>query len=153
MYLDTSVFFNAYFPTDESDKAEDILNLLSPSLQGITSEWMIVEMFRVINKQKNLENIDEELAQTISAFFLADIEQLQVENKLRLLPVQKSYIMQTERLIATYNLYAADAVHLATAMHASSQFFISFDSDFNRISELKVINPLYDSVADLSDIT
>ena len=60
IYLDTNIFYTAYSPVEESEKADQIISELNDTLIGITSEWTIIEIFRAFKKQVNLQVLEEE---------------------------------------------------------------------------------------------
>jgi len=114
IYLDTNVFYNAFSPVEEADRADYVLEHLSRRIFGVTSEWTIAEMFRAYKKQVNLGVIDTATANIAIDFFVAEINKMVVEEKLQLVPVKSNLIYSTRTKIFENNLYAADAIHVAS---------------------------------------
>lgn len=142
IYLDTNIFYNAYCPVEDAEISDWILNQLSTTNKGITSEWTIVEFFRALKKQVNLGTIEEQDAELIVDYFLSEIGEMNQKNELILVPVSKQLIMSTRKEIFNNNLYGADALHLITAMSKSVKAFITYDSDFKgNLKNIPLLNP------------
>ena len=141
-YLDTNVFYNAYCPVENNALADWILDQLTPKFQGVTCEWTILEMFRALKKQVNLDKIEEKTAQVALDFFLSEIGEMTKENVLEIIPVTRSAIMASRKQIFEYNLYAADALHATIALASQVQLFITFDGDFRgNLHTIPILNP------------
>jgi len=156
IYLDTNVFYNAYYPIEDTISADWILKQLSPDFTGITSEWTIAEMFRGLKKQVNLKRLENPDAQVAIDLFLSEIGEFAQKKKIILIPVKMVNIMSSRPLILNNNLYAADAIHAVTAIQEKVNAFITFDKDFKRFSEIPVLNPkkelnFRDFIIDLKD--
>ncbi|MHA1169032.1 MAG: type II toxin-antitoxin system VapC family toxin [Candidatus Hodarchaeales archaeon] len=141
-YLDTNVFYNAYCPVENNDLADWILDQLTPTFQAITSEWTLLEMFRALKKQVNLGKIAEKEAKTTIDFFLSEISEMSVKNKLELIPVTQFMIIASKRRVFNDNLYAADALHATVAIISNVNSFITFDRDFKvNLGNILILNP------------
>lgn len=146
IYLDTNVFYNAYSPVEESEICDWILEQLDTDFVGVTSEWTIIEMFRALKKQVNLEVIDEEEASIALTYFLAELGEFERNGKLITLPVTRKSIMGSRKLIFEKNIYSADALHLFQAIDNGVNCFLTFDNTLrSRITELSVINPMLEN--------
>ncbi|MBN1799909.1 MAG: type II toxin-antitoxin system VapC family toxin [Candidatus Lokiarchaeota archaeon] len=141
MYLDTNVFYNAYCPIEDRIEADWILNQLSSEFQGLTSEWTIVEMFRAFKKQVNLDRIEEKDAQIALNLFLSEIGEYSQKKQIILVPVKMAFIVAARPIIFERNLYAADAIHVITAIQSKASVFITFDKDFEKFESIPVLNP------------
>jgi len=141
IYLDANVFYNAYCPIEERFISDWVLRQLTPNFPGLTSEWTIAEMFRAFKKQINLERIEQKDAQLALNLFLSEIGEYIQRNEIILIPVKMSLIMASRPLIYEANFYAADAVHLTTAMQANADAFITFDGHFSTFTKILVLNP------------
>ncbi|MHA2294369.1 MAG: type II toxin-antitoxin system VapC family toxin [Candidatus Hodarchaeales archaeon] len=139
IYLDTNVFYNAYCPVEDSTIADWLLNQLTEDFLGVTCEWMIIEMFRALKKQVNLDKIDEQGAEVAVDFFLTDIAEMIQKRKLLLVSVTKADIIASRKQIFSKNLYAADALHATIAIDQQVNAFITYDRDFK--GELGVMIP------------
>lgn len=143
VYLDTNIFYNAYCPVENNALADWILNQLTPKFQGVTCEWTILEMFRALKKQVNLGKIGEKAAKTTLDFFLSELGEMSEEKVLQIIPVSRSAVMAARKQIFEHNLYAADALHAATALASQVKLFITFDSDFRgNLEIIPILNPL-----------
>ena len=143
VYLDTNIFYNAYCPVENNALADWILEQLTPKFQGITCEWTILEMFRALKKQVNLETIEEKAAKIALDFFLSELGEMTEEKVLKIIPVTRSAIMASRKQIFEHNLYAADALHASIALASQVKSFITFDSDFRgNLETLTILNPI-----------
>ena len=143
VYLDTNIFYNAYCPVENNALADWLLNQLTPKFQGVTCEWTILEMFRALKKQVNLEKIEEKAAKIALDFFLSELGEMAEEKVLKIIPVTRSAIMASRKQIFDHNLYAADALHAAIALASQVKLFITFDSDFRgNLGTIPILNPL-----------
>ena len=143
VYLDTNIFYNAYCPVENNILADWLLDQLTPRLQGVTCEWTILEMFRALKKQVNLEKIEEKAAKIALDFFLSELGEMTEEKKLKIIPVTRSAIMASRKQIFDYNLYAADALHATIALASQAELFITFDNDFRGYLEtIPILNPI-----------
>ncbi len=138
----TNVFYHAYCPTENENGADWLLERLGRAFQGVTSEWMLVEMFRALKKQANLGVVSEDDANLVLDFFLSEIGEMVSDRRLQLIPVSVRILMASRKLIFQANLYAADAVHAATAREVKADCFITFDKDFREyLVGIPVLNP------------
>lgn len=142
VYLDTNVFYNAYCPVEDNALADWLLDQLSPTFPGVTCEWTILEMFRALKKQVNLETIEADAAKITLDFFLSELGEMTEKKALVIIPVTRSAIMASRKQIFEHNLYAADALHASIASSALVKAFITFDGDFNaNIGDIPIWNP------------
>lgn len=141
IYFDTNVFYNAYCPIEDRIAADWVLNQISSEFPCITSEWTVAEMFRAFKKQVNLKKIEDHDAQVALNLFLSDIGEYSQKKKLKLIPIKMSFVIASRPLIFNQNLYAADAIHLITAIQMNADAFITFDSDFEKLKNIQVWNP------------
>ena len=142
VYLDTNIFYNAYCPVESNDIADWILDQLNPKIQGVTSEWTLLEMFRALKKQVNLNKIEEKEAKLTLDFFLSEIGEMTETEKIVILPITRSMIIGSRRHVFDYNLYAADALHATVAVLSQVTYFITFDGDFSmKLGDIPILNP------------
>ncbi len=143
VYLDTNIFYNAYCPVENNALADWLIEQLTPKFQGVTCEWTILEMFRALKKQVNLEKIEEKAAKIALDFFLSELGEMAEEKVLKIIPVTRSAIMASRKQIFEHNLYAADALHAAIALASQVKLFITFDSDFSgNLESIPILNPI-----------
>ena len=142
LYLDTNVFYNAYCPIEDASPVDWLFSQLHLDFPAITSEWFLIEMFRAIKKQVNLESIAKKDAEITLDYFLSDVGEMVKNKVLILIPVSQTLIIASRELIFTYNLYAADALHAITALKLETKAFITFDSDFKApLGNIPILNP------------
>lgn len=143
VYLDTNIFYNAYCPVENNILADWLLDQLTPRFQGVTCEWTILEMFRALKKQINLEKIDEKAAKIALDFFLSELGEMSSEKIMQIIPVTRSAIMASREQIFNHNLYAADVLHATIALASQVEFFITFDKDFRgNLETIPILNPI-----------
>lgn len=143
VYIDTNVFYNAFCPVENDKLADWLLNQLNPNLQGVSSEWTILEMFRALKKQVNLKKIEVKDAKVTLDFFLSEIGEMTQTRSLQLVPVSRITIILSRNQIFENNLYAADALHATVAIQEGVNNFITFDRDFpGKLDLIPIINPL-----------
>lgn len=143
VYLDTNIFYNAYCPVENNILADWLLDQLAPRFQGVTCEWTILEMFRALKKQINLEKIDEKAGKIALDFFLSELGEMSAEKQIKIIPVTRSAIMASREQIFNHNLYAADALHATIALASHVEFFITFDKDFRgNLETIPILNPI-----------
>lgn len=142
VYLDTNVFYNAYCPVENNEISDWILSQLNPNIQGITSEWTLLEMFRALKKQVNLRKIEENDAKTALDFFLSDLGGMVDTKVIKIIPITRAMIIRSRKHIFEYNLYAADALHATVAILSQVNYFLTFDRDFKvNLETIPILNP------------
>ena len=142
LYLDTNVFYHAYCPTEDASIVDWLFSQVHPEFPVITSEWCLIEMFRALKKQVNLETISEKNAELAIDFFLSDVGEMVKKKNLLLAPVSHALLITSREFIFSSNLYAADALHAATALKYNASAFITFDADFKaNLQSIPVFNP------------
>lgn len=146
IYLDTNVFYNSYCPIEDKPGADWVLTQITDTFPAFTSEWTLIEMFRALKKQVNLENLEPSDAKIAIDFFLADVGQMEQDKKLLLVPATRVILITSRKQIFSNNLYAADALHYTTAIKSAVHYFITFDSDFKGdLESIPILNPEHSS--------
>jgi predicted nucleic acid-binding protein len=141
-YLDTNVYYHRFCPVEHADIADWIFEQFTPEKPGISSQWIIPEMFRALKKQVNLGKINEDDAQIALDFFLSEIGLLAKNKKLVFYSIEMQYLFATRDIIFNQNLYAADALHIITAQITNAFCYITFDSDFKqKFNSIPILNP------------
>ncbi|MEX2689958.1 MAG: type II toxin-antitoxin system VapC family toxin [Candidatus Njordarchaeia archaeon] len=143
IYLEPSALFKAYIPEQGSDNIEYILSKLGVEFTGITSRWTLLEITRGFVKRKNLGELTPKELKEIVAFFLDDINRLLVSRKVKIVDVTKSIIEKSISLILSKNLYAADAIHVQTAVYSGARVMLTDDIHIKRLAKitpLKIIS-------------
>jgi len=123
-----------------------LFSQFSKTIQGLTCDWTIIEMFRAFKKQVNLGVIDTKDAQVALDFFLVDITEQSKKTTLILTPVTMAAIIAARKQIFSNNLYAADALHATVAINSQVKGFITLDKDFKaNLDSIPVLNPKKES--------
>ena len=60
---------------------------------------------------------------------------------LKLLSVKRSVILRAQRLIEKYKIKPRDAIHAATALENNIETIVSYDRDFDKLEEIKRLDP------------
>jgi predicted nucleic acid-binding protein len=143
--LDTSVIVK-WFKEDEiyEDEAEYIRqSVLSLEKEFIINEWVLLEIVRALVKsgytKKRLNDAIEYINGLINT------------GAIRVIPVAEvKDLAQTYEI--DYKLYASDAVHLATAIHTSSNTFWVADKHFKKPKIVKMGIGYGVEIKDLSEL-
>ncbi|MBD3388943.1 MAG: PIN domain-containing protein [Candidatus Altiarchaeales archaeon] len=123
--LDASVIVK-WFKEDEPDR--DKSKILYQRIENfeadfITNEWTLLEVTRALSKSKyKKEEIEE--ANSI-------LKDLRTLGAIKILSVS-SVIDLSQKLEVDLDLYASDAVHIATAIHTTSNIFWSEDQHHHK---------------------
>lgn len=127
-YIDANIFIQAIIRNDPNciKVLEKIINKDFISLTSILS-WD--ELTYIIDKF-----IDREIA------VMEGEKYLQFPN-LNFIDAKKEIIIKAQNLLKKYNIKPRDAIHAATALHSGATEIISEDSDFDKIIEIKRIDP------------
>ena len=131
IYLDANIFI--YAALDKGEKANSCKKILeSVSLKkiaGFTSTLTWDEVVYSLKKHAPLEEV-----QIQSSLFLKLPNLVFLEPSLEI-------IEKAEELWLEYNLKPRDAIHAATAIINKINKIVSDDSDFDKVKELKRIDP------------
>jgi predicted nucleic acid-binding protein len=127
LYIDSNVFVYAALNTDKlGDRARSLLSKIQRGKeQAVTSALAFDELVWVVKKHRSMED-------AISAG-----EALLNFPNLKLVVVNGDLLVSALNLIKKYNLDPRDAIHAATALMEKANTFVSTDSHFDRITELK----------------
>jgi predicted nucleic acid-binding protein len=133
VYIDTNVFLNSilYNPTENIDAQKALLYLqqvVKGEIKAVTSTLTWDEFVWIINKK-----IDRETSNQKGQQFL-EFPNLLFEK------VSLNVIKKAQDLLLKYSIRPRDGIHLATALVNRIQNFVTFDSDFDDISEVQIIN-------------
>ena len=128
-YIDSNIFIEGILREDNNSK-KIILKIAKKEFIGVTSVLSWDEITFVIKKF-----LGKDIAKTEGNKFFKLPNFLFIDAK-------KEIIMRAQRLFEKYNLEPRDAIHAATAIHLGINEIISRDSDFDKIEELKRIDPM-----------
>jgi predicted nucleic acid-binding protein len=129
IYLDTNVFIRAVEGLDEAAApAKTLINTLRHQRAGIaaTSEIAFAE---VLAPKKRADALPLHMKRR------AYLDLLLWSGFVALIPVSRNILIETAELRAVGRFKLPDAVHLVSAIHVRSRFFVSADRDFDRMPE------------------
>ena len=143
--LDTSVIVK-WFKEEESyeDEAEFIRqSIVSFEKEFIINEWVLLEIVRALVKsgytKKRVDNAIEYMNGLINTGAIRVISVSEVKD-----------LAQTYEI--DYKLYASDAIHLATAIHTSSNVFWAADRHFKKTKIVEMALGYGVEIKDLSEL-
>jgi len=143
--LDTSVIVK-WFKEDESneDKAEFIRqSIISFEKEFIINEWVLLEIVRALVKsgytKKRINNVIEYMNGLVNTGAMRVISVSEVKD-----------LAQTYEI--DHKLYASDAIHLATAIHTSSNVFWAADKHFKKTKIVEMALGYGVEIKDLSEL-
>ncbi len=133
VYLESSALWSLYYKEEGWDLVE--FSIQESNLNTMISHWGLLELERAIQKRMNQKELTGQEAEDLRNFIDTDVKQLVFSSKLALIPVSTDIIEHAKELIPKYNLYSADAVHLATAANQKCAIAFVDDYHFKRLSE------------------
>ncbi len=133
VYIDTNVFLNSvlYNPktNDEAKLAIQFLQkVVSKQIKAITSTLTWGEFVWIVYHETD-RDISNKKGQEFLRFPNLIFEK-----------VNLTTINRAQELLIKYPIRPRDGIHLATALLNDIQAFVTFDSDFDTIPELRIIN-------------
>ena len=138
MYLDASALWAMYNGQPGKDLVKHVLD--GSKFRVSTSLWSRVELQRAVKKRCNMGEISLDDAIHMGDFINASLAKFEISNVLLVLPVSLAIIDKASTFIAEYNLYSADAVHLASALLGGSTCFIADDQHLTRLHDTVLAN-------------
>ena len=143
--LDTSVIVK-WFKEEESyeDEAEFIRqSIVSFEKEFIINEWVLLEIVRALVKsgytKKRVNNAIEYMNGLINTGAIRVISVSEVKDWAQTYEID-------------YKLYASDAIHLATAIHTSSNVFWAADTHFKKTKIVEMALGYGVEIKDLSEL-
>jgi uncharacterized protein len=127
-YIDSNIFVQGILRGDERCK-EVILKIARGEFSGVTSVLSWDEIVFVISK---FLGKDIGIREGRKFFDLPNIE---------FVDVRKETILLSQKLVEKYGLKPRDAIHSATAISMKLMEIVSEDKDFDKVLELKRVNP------------
>ena len=112
VYLESPALWSLYYQEDGWDLVE--FTIQESNMNAMIPHWGLLEIERAIQKRLNQKELTGREAEDLRGFIDADVKQLLFNSKLTIIPVSNDIMEHAKDLIPKYNLYAADAVHLAT---------------------------------------
>jgi len=104
LYLEPSVLVKLFKTELNTERMIEIIDAIDERRNwfGCTSRWSILEVARALKKDGKPRELIE-----------LDLKELR-RHKISFVDVTKKILSNAEQMLAAYNLYASDAVHLAT---------------------------------------
>ncbi|MBI3914703.1 MAG: type II toxin-antitoxin system VapC family toxin [Chloroflexi bacterium] len=140
LFLDTSVIVKHYRAEQGTANVDALFHDADNSLH--ISEIALVEFASALQRLKNSGEITDDALAEAQGKFDADVEQ-----RLVLIDLNRSLIVQAKSLVKEHGLRTLDALHLASSLHikAKSPVFVSADSSLIKAAQangLQILNPL-----------
>ncbi|NOZ77079.1 MAG: type II toxin-antitoxin system VapC family toxin [Euryarchaeota archaeon] len=125
LYLDSSVLVKLYKEEDESELMDRVVQRIdSGKWKGFSSKWSLLEIARALKKDRKPKDI-----------ITVDLEDLR-SHKIKFISIDDNQISKAMDLIKGNNLYAADALHIATFKSIKkADLFLCDDRHFDRLRE------------------
>jgi len=127
-YIDSNIFIQAILRDDKYAK-EVLHKIIKNEVQGVTSILSWDELAFILRKFINRE------------ISISEGKKFLIFPNLIFADAKKETIAKAQKLIEEYDLKPRDAIHAATAINMNISEIISDDDDFDKIKELKRINP------------
>ena len=130
LYIDSSVLVKLFKMEVGSDKAIEVVATLDKekSWVGFTSSWSTLEIARALKKDGKPKEL-----------ILLNLRELK-RHKISFVEVSDNLLKDAEDIIATHDLYASDALHVATFKTLETQGkvddFLCDDAHFQRLKNL-----------------
>ncbi|MEK6926874.1 MAG: type II toxin-antitoxin system VapC family toxin [Nanoarchaeota archaeon] len=127
-YLDSNIFLYPLLYEDEkAKKCKDLLiKMANSEIECITSflTWdeVTYKIRRILGRDKSVIHGDLFLK-------MANLDIIAVDNKV---------IAKAQEIITKFNIAPRDAIHFATALLNNCDSFVTDDSDFDKIKEIKI---------------
>ena len=134
LYLESSALWILYYEEIGAELVEYCLE--NPRIDCITSVWSRLEIERGIKKRENQKEILPEEAENLRIFIEADSKRIISKKQLIAIPIEEKYILTARRFITEYNLYASDALHLASGILQDCIGLIVDDYHFKRLDKI-----------------
>ena len=134
LYLESSSLWNLYYEELGAELVEHCLE--NTQLTCISSIWSQLEIERGIKKRENQKEINSDEAKNLRAFIEIDSKRLISKKQLEMLPIIEEDILVARRFIHEYNLFASDALHLASAVLQGCKGVLVDDYHFLRLNKL-----------------
>ncbi|MDF1539999.1 MAG: type II toxin-antitoxin system VapC family toxin [Candidatus Thorarchaeota archaeon] len=134
LYLEASALWNMFYGESGSNVVEYCIE--QPAITCSSSIWSHLEMHRAVRKRINQKEITQEEGENLRLFIDTHLDELVARKQLLEFEVTKDHIREARQLIDSYNLYASDALHLATTLSARCSGILVDDYHFTRLREI-----------------
>ncbi len=127
-YIDSNVFIQAIL-RDDLNAQRTLEKIIKKEIRAFTNILSWDELVFILRKFSN-----HKLATDEGKKFL-------IFPNLTFIDGKKDIIMKAQKLIENYNIKPRDAIHSATAISLNIKEIVSEDDDFDKVKELKRIDP------------
>ena len=134
VYIDANIFLNPVLyninEVEEAKKSQKFLKeVISKKISGVTSVLTWDEFVWIIRKNLGKKTASEKG------------KELLIFPNLSFISVTFSTILRAQDLLSKYNIKPRDAIHVASMIENNITKLISFDGDFDDISEIERKEP------------
>jgi predicted nucleic acid-binding protein len=134
LYLESSALWNLYYEEKGAELVEHCLE--NPQLACISSIWSQLEIERGVKKRVNQNEITSEEAEHLRVFIETDGKRMASKKQLKTIPIVEDYIFTARRFIHEHDLFASDALHLASAVLQGCKGILVDDYHFERLDKM-----------------
>lgn len=133
-YLEASSLWNMFYGEPGENLVEYCID--SPDLHCMSSVWSHLELHRGVQKRINQGEISSDDGSNLRTFIDVHLDRLVARRQLFELEVTRELVEEAKRLIASHNLYASDALHLASALSGGCSCILVDDYHFTRLRRI-----------------
>lgn len=127
-YIDANIFIQAIL-RDDCNAKKVLYKIIKKEINGVTTFLSWDELVYILEKF-----INKDIAVIEGKKFL-------IFPNLIFVDIKKEIIMKAQKLIEKYDIKPRDAIHAATAINLDLREIISEDDNFDKVKELKRIDP------------
>ncbi|MBD3408003.1 MAG: PIN domain-containing protein [Candidatus Lokiarchaeota archaeon] len=133
IYLEASALWNLFYGEPGENLVEYLL--LHNEYLCLTSIWSQLEIHRGIQKRINQSEITSEEGTNLRIYIDTHLQQLTTRRRLEQVPVVEEHVELAKSLIVECNLYASDALHVATALNNACETIFVDDYHMERLHD------------------
>ncbi|MCF2137033.1 MAG: type II toxin-antitoxin system VapC family toxin [Candidatus Thorarchaeota archaeon] len=132
IYLEASALWDLMYGEPGKNLVEYCL-IENNEVSCRTSAWTRLELARAVQKRINQKEITKKEGKDLLEFIEVKWQQLMYKNQLVELQITNEVLDLARQFISKYNLYASDALHLASAIDQRCSAIIVDDFHFKRL--------------------
>jgi len=138
LYLEPSVLVKAFKVEENSDKMIDLIDLFNRKMgwRGFTSKWSLLEIARALRKDGKPEEL-----------ISLNLDELR-RHRIVFTGVSDEILEEAKNIVASYDVYASDAIHVATFRFLERKErlngFLCNDRHYNRLGNMLPVLKLYE---------
>lgn len=139
--IDTNIIISFLFPTDKSERAREILETSNGPVTTLSvleeAAYVGLSLIYKVVTDINWNQLRKEIKET-AKIFLERLKSFIIELGIKLLPMPNDLDLLLDS-VAIYRLLPNDAAIAAACRYYEIERIATFDSDFDRVTFLKVI--------------